>query len=89
MPRLFWPCWLLASLTTGLVAGFMLGSGFGAVEAVARRGVTPASAEVAARFLALNVPLHVVHAATLVGGPEALLGIPLAARSRTTGRSQT
>jgi hypothetical protein len=23
--RLFWPCWLLASLTTGLVAGFMLG----------------------------------------------------------------
>ena len=25
MQRLFWPCWLLASVTTGLVAGFMLG----------------------------------------------------------------
>jgi hypothetical protein len=23
--RVFWPCWLLASVTTGLVAGFMLG----------------------------------------------------------------
>jgi hypothetical protein len=23
--RLFWPCWVLASVTTGLVAGFMLG----------------------------------------------------------------
>jgi hypothetical protein len=22
--RLFWPCWLLAAVTTGLVAGFML-----------------------------------------------------------------
>jgi hypothetical protein len=170
MPRLFWPCWMLASLATGLVAGFMLGhalilgrfldwmlardpallaatypvfarsvgrgglavfyaicavqivatlgllalslgtrcrrravgvaaiaalwplvhygSGFGALEAVALRGVTPASPEVAARFLTLNGPLHVAHAASLLVGLAALLAIPLAARSGATERNQ-
>jgi hypothetical protein len=162
MQRLFWPCWLLASLTTGLVAGFMLGhrlilgrfldwmltadprllattypafagsagrgglsvfyaicglqviaalalvalslgarrhrlgasiaaiaavlwpvvhygSGFGAVEAVALRSVTPVPAEVAARFLAWNAPVHTAHAVVLVVGLGALLAIPLTA----------
>jgi hypothetical protein len=160
--RLFWPCWLLATVTTGLVAGFMLGhtlilgrfldwmlttdprqlaaaypafagsagrgglsvfyaicglqivaalaflalslgarhhrlgagvgasaavlwplvhygSGFGAVEAVALRSVTPVSAEVAARFVAWNLPVHTAHVATLLVGLGALLAVPLAA----------
>jgi hypothetical protein len=163
--RLFWPCWLLASVTAGLVAGFMLGhalilgrflewmlvndprqlaatypafarsvgsggltvfyaicglqvvaalallalslgarrhrlgagvaaitavlwpvvhygSGFGAVEAVALRSVTPASSDVAASFQALNLPVHIAHAATLLVGLGALLAIPLAAARR-------
>ena len=163
--RLFWPCWLLASVTTALVAGFMLGhalilgrfldwmlandprqlaatypafarsagsggltafyaicgfqviaalallavalgagrhrlaagvaaiaavlwpvvhygSGFGAVEAVVLRSVTPVSADVAARFLAWNLPVHTAHAVTLLVGLVALLAMPLAAVRR-------
>jgi hypothetical protein len=159
--RLFWPCWWLAAVTTGLVAGFMLGhalvlgpfldwmllddrrglaasypafarsagrggltifyaicglqviaaltllalalaarrhrvgaavaaltavlwiavhygSGFGAVEAIALRSATPVSADVAARFVAWNVPVHAAHAATLLAGLAALLAMPLA-----------
>jgi hypothetical protein len=163
--RFFWPCWLLASVTTGLVAGFMLGhalilgrflewmlagdprllaatypafarsvgstgltvfyaicglqvlaalallalslgarrhrvgaglaaiaavlwpvihyaSGFGAVEAVALRSVTPVSSDVATGFLAWNTPVHGVHAALLLVGLVALLAIPLSAGRR-------
>jgi hypothetical protein len=161
MHRAFWPCWLLASATTGIVGGFMLGhvlilgrlldwmlakdpallaatypafaraagregltifyaicglqvlaglaflavalggqrhrlgaaiaasaaalwpivhyaSGFGAVEAQVLRSVTPVAAEVAARFLAANLAVHLVHAALLLTGLVALLAIPLA-----------
>ena len=160
--RFFWPCWLLTSIASGLVAGFMLGhvlilgrfldwmlatdprvlaatypafarsagskgltvfyaicglqvvaalvllglslgarrhrlgagvaaltavlwpvvhyaSGFGAVEAVALRSVTPVSTDVTARFLAWNSPIHAFHAAVLLLGLAALLAIPVAA----------
>jgi hypothetical protein len=165
--RLFWPCWLLASVTTGLVAGFMLGhalilgrfldwmlagdprlfaatypafarsgggtglmafyaicglqvvavlvllalslsarrhrlgagvaaitavlwpvvhyaSGFGAVEAVALRSLTPVAADVATRFLAWNTPVHTAHAALLLVGLVALLAMPVAAACRVS-----
>lgn len=161
-PRLYWPCWLLASVTTGLVAGFMLGhalilgrfldwmlasdprllaetyaafatsvgsrglmvfyaicglqilavlvllalslgsrrhrlgaavaaltavlwpvvhyaSGFGSIEAVALRSVTPMSRDAAASFLALNIPVHAAHVVTLLVGLVALLAMPLSA----------
>jgi len=167
--RLFWPCWLLASVTTGLVAGFMLGhalilgrlldwmlagdprllaatyptfarsagstgltifyaicglqivavlillglassarrhrlgaavaastavlwpvvhyvSGFGAVEAITLRSVTPVSADVATRFLAWNAPVHMAHAALLLVGLVALLSMPVAAPRRDSTR---
>jgi len=163
--RLFWPCWLLASVTTGLVAGFMLGhalilgrfldwmlatdarqfaatypafarsvgarglgifyaicgiqvvaalallalalgarchrlaagvaastallwlmvhygSGFGAVEAVVLRSLTPVSPELAGGFLALNTSVHLAHALILLVGLGALLAMPLGARRR-------
>jgi hypothetical protein len=162
--HLFWPCWLLASVTTGLMAGCMLGhalilgrfldwmlasdprllaasypafalsagrggltlfyalaglqvvaalallaqtlgvrrhrlgagvaavtavlwpalhyaTGFGAVEAVALRSVTPISADVAASFLAWNGLVHAGHATLLIVGLAALLAIPAAARA--------
>jgi hypothetical protein len=160
--RAFWPCWFLATVTTGLVAGFMLGhalilgrfldwllatdarllastypvfagsagsagltvfyavcglqvvaglallalatgvrryragagvaalaavlwpvvhyaSGFGAVEAMVLRSPTPVSADVTARFLASNGPVHGIHAALLLAGLVALLWVPVAA----------
>jgi hypothetical protein len=164
--RLFWPCWLLATMTTGLVAGFMLilgrfldwmlasdpralaatypafarsgggtgltlfygicglqvvpavallalslgarrhrlgagvaaitavlwpvvhyASGFAAVEAVALRSVTPVSIDVAASFLAWNIPVHAVHAALLSMGLAVLLAIPAAARRDPASRA--
>jgi hypothetical protein len=163
MLRLFWPCWLLASVTTGLVAGFMLGhalvlgrflewmlatdpgrlaaaypafarsvgaaglsvfyavcgvqvvaavallalslgarrhrlaagvaasaavlwiavhytSGFGAVETLALRSTSAVSPDVTRRFLAMNTPVHLAHAAVLLIGLVALLALPLGRR---------
>jgi len=165
--RLFWPTWLFATLTTGLVAGFMVGhalilgrfldwmlardprvlastypvfaasagraaltvfyaacglqvvaalafcalalrarrhrlgasvaaiaavvwplvhygSGFAGVEAAALRSVTPVSTDVAMRFHALNLPVHIAHGVVLLIGLVALLTIPLVATATRT-----
>jgi hypothetical protein len=72
----------VAAITAVLWPVVHYGSGFGAVEAVALRSVTPASSDVAASFQALNLPVHIAHAATLLVGLGALLAIPLAAARR-------
>jgi hypothetical protein len=64
----------LASVTWPVVH---YGSGFGALEAQVLRQAAEAPADVASAFVALNVPVHVAHAAALVTALGALLAIPL------------
>jgi len=59
------------------------GSGFGAVEQAALRSVGEITSELAARFVAWNAPIHVVHAAILTTGLGALLSVPLSAIKRS------
>ncbi|MGH7314024.1 MAG: hypothetical protein ACREJV_12690 [Candidatus Rokuibacteriota bacterium] len=59
------------------------GSGFGAVEQAVLRSLGEVSGGLAARFVAWNVPIHVVHAAILTAGLGALLSVPMSAIKRS------
>jgi len=60
-------------------------SGFGALEAAVLGSAQEASAEIQARFLAWNAPIHVVHAAALAVALVVLLTVPLTAERRRGG----
>jgi hypothetical protein len=57
-------------------------SGFGALEARVLRSASPVAPEVVGRFVGWNVPIHVLHAATLAVALGALLSVPLATLRR-------
>jgi hypothetical protein len=69
----------VAALTAVLWPVVHYASGFGSIEAVALRSVTPMSRDAAASFLALNIPVHAAHVVTLLVGLVALLAMPLSA----------
>ena len=85
--RASWPCWIVATILTGLVAGSMLGRALilgRFVEWLLTSGMPELPRTVIARFVRLNTPVHLFRAAILATALGALLSVPLAA-SRQRG----
>ena len=73
----------IAGIAAVLWPAVHYGSGFGAVEQAVLRSGVEVPAELAARFVTWNAPIHVLHAAVLTAGLGALLSVPLSAIKRS------
>jgi hypothetical protein len=73
---------LVAGLAGALWIAIHYASGFGALEARVLGSASPAGPDVVGRFVGWNVPIHVLHAATLTVAMGALLSVPLATLRR-------